>query len=164
MKNTKLAAQQSLGIALLRITLGIIILVTWKENLNKGLYTADGLTGFLNWLFDANGNASSLGFYKSFLDVAVLPVAGLFGKFQLVSELILGIALILGSYTRLFGLAALFFFINLLLSYFGGHEWIWVYVLLAVASLTVALGAGGRTLGVDQYLLQKNGDPKYPIR
>jgi hypothetical protein len=32
------------GVALLRVTLGIIILVTWWENFQKGLYTAQGIT------------------------------------------------------------------------------------------------------------------------
>ena len=35
-------------IALLRITLGIIILATWYDNLSKGIYLADGIRG----LFD----------------------------------------------------------------------------------------------------------------
>jgi len=80
------------GAVLLRITLGVIILVTWFDNLDKGLYTADGLTGFLEWLFDAdNGNGSSLTAYKSLLDAVVIPIAGVYGAFQLVFELLIGI-------------------------------------------------------------------------
>ena len=80
--------QTRTAVALLRITLGIIILATWFGNVRSGLYTAEGLTGFFNWLFDAqNGNGSSLTFYKAFLDTAVVPVAGLFGGFQLVGQL-----------------------------------------------------------------------------
>ncbi|MCP4415308.1 MAG: hypothetical protein GY805_01715 [Chloroflexi bacterium] len=163
MENSNLAQQRSAAVALLRITLGIIILTTWYGNLKNGLYTADGLTGFLNWLFEPNGNGSSLAFYKAFLDTAVIPVAGLFGTFQLVTELLLGFALIVGAYSRLSGIVAMFFFTNLFLSYFGGHEWIWVYVLLFMSALTVTLSAAGRTWGVDQRLLQKYGEPKYPI-
>ena len=163
MKNNNLTQQRSTAVALLRITLGIIILATWYGNLKDGLYTADGLTGFLNWLFDPNGNGSSLTFYKSFLDTAVIPVAGLFGTFQLVTEFLLGVALIAGAYSRLAGIVAMFFFTNLFLSYFGGNEWIWVYVLLFMSGLAVALSAAGRTWGVDQWLLQKHGEPKLPI-
>jgi uncharacterized membrane protein YphA (DoxX/SURF4 family) len=163
MENDKLTQQQSTAVALLRITLGIIILATWYGNIKKDLYTADGLTGFLNWLFDPNGNSSSLTFYKAFLDTAVLPVAGLFGTFQLVTELLLGIALVVGVYSRLAGIVAMFFFTNLFLSYFGGNEWIWLYVLLFMTALTVTLAAPGRKWGVDQWLLQKYGEPKFPI-
>ena len=156
--------QTKIGLAILRITLGVIILATWYENVQSGLYTADGLTGFFNWLFDAeNGNGSSLLFFKSFLDTAVVPIAGIFGPFQLVAELVMGVALLLGGYTRLFGLAAMFFFFNLFLSYFGGNEWIWVYVLLIASATAVTLGRAGRTWGIDKILIQKHGEPKFPL-
>ncbi len=156
--------QMKTGLALLRITLGIIILATWYENLISGLYTADGLTGFFNWLFDAeNGNGSSLLFYKSLLDTTVVPVAGLFAIFQLIAELVMGVALLVGGFTRLFGLAAIFFFFNLFLSYFGGHEWIWVYVLLIMSATAVTLGRAGRKWGIDQQLIRQRGEPRFPI-
>jgi uncharacterized membrane protein YphA (DoxX/SURF4 family) len=164
MKQTPSANAEKLGLSLLRITLGVIILVTWYDNLQKGLYTADGLRGFLNWLFDAqNGNASSLTFYKSILDATIIPAAGLFAIFQLVTELFLGLGLLTGTLTRFFGLAAMAFFFNLFLSYFGGHEWIWTYVLLFMASLAVTLGYAGRYLGVDQKLVELRGEPPYPM-
>ena len=156
--------QQQTAVSLLRITLGVIILATWYGNLVDGLYTADGLTGFFNWLFDAeNGNGSSLGWYKAFLDVAVIPVAGPFAVFQLVGELLLGLALLFGAFTRLFSIAAMFFFANLFFSYFGGHEWIWTYVLLFMSSLTVFMTAAGRRFGVDQWLAQTQADSRLAI-
>ena len=163
MNDEKITKQRLTAVSLLRITLGIIILATWYENMKSGLYTADGLTGFFNWLFDSNGNGSSLLFYKSFLDTAVVPVAGLFGGFQLVAELLLGIALTIGLFSRLFGVIAMFFFTNLFLSYFGGHEWIWVYVLLFMSAFTVALSAAGRQWGVDQWLMSKYEGSKISI-
>jgi len=164
MTQEKETKQMRTAVALLRITLGAIILATWYANLQKGLYTAEGLTGFFNWLFDPqNGNASSLTFYKSFLDATVVPAAGVFSTFQMVFELVMGSALLLGVFTRLFGLAAMVFFFNLILSYFGGNDWIWVYVLLFMSALTVALSLAGRHWGVDQWLLQKRGEPPVPI-
>ncbi len=156
--------QMRTAVALLRITLGIIILATWYGNVRDGLYTAEGLTGFFNWLFDAdNGNGSSLTFYKAFLDTAVVPVAGLFGSFQLVAEFLMGLALLLGAFTRFFSLAAMLFFFNLFLSYFGGHEWIWVYVLLFMTALTLFLSYAGRHWGVDVRLLERRGNPPFNI-
>ncbi len=163
MDDQKLAGQQATAVSLLRITLGIVILATWYGNLNKGLYTADGLTGFLNWLFSTDGNGSSLLFYKAFLDTAVIPVAGPFSAFQLVTELVLGIALTIGLFTRLAGVVAMFFFTNLFFSYFGGDEWIWLYVLLFMSALTITLAAAGRKWGVDQWLIGKYGQPKFPL-
>lgn len=148
---------RSIGLALLRVTLGVIVLVAWFDNLDKDLYTADGLTGFINYLFSEEGNNSSLGFYQSILDGVVVPAAGLVSKFQLVTELGIGIGLILGVFTRFFSLAAVIFFITVFLGYFGGNEWIWTYVLLIAASLTVFLGWAGRSFGVDQLLAKARG-------
>ena len=163
MSSTSETKQGQIGLTLLRVTLGIIILVTWFDNLNKGLYTADGLNGFFNYLFSPEGNASSLLGFKAFLDIAVVPVAGLFAKVQLVAELLMALSLIFGAFTRLFGYITAFFFINIFLSYFGGHEWIWTYVLLISASFAVALGGAGRFWGVDQWLLKTRGEPPYPV-
>ena len=150
----------SIAVALLRITLGVIFLVTWADNLEKDLYTADGLEAFLDGLFDEeSGNGSSFAGYKSFLDAVVIPLAGPYGVLQAVAEFTIGVALIAGVLTRLFSLMAVFFFFNLILSYFGGEEWIWTYVLLFMSAVTVFLGYGGRKLGVDQLLVKARGEP-----
>lgn len=152
------------AVALLRITLGVILLVTWYDNLRGGLYTAEGLTGFFNWLFDSeNGNGSSLLFFKAYLDTFVVPMAGTFSMFQMIAELLMGLALLFGFFTRLFGLAAMFFFGNLFFSYFGGHEWIWTYVLLFMSALTITIGAAGRRWGLDSYLLNRWDEPRVPL-
>ena len=164
MNDTEDTRQLRLAVTLLRIALGVIILAAWYGNLQKGLYTADGLTGFFDWLFDAeNGNASSLTFYKSILDTTVVPFAGPYGTFQAITEFIMGVALLAGVFTRLFGIIAMFFFTNLFLSYFGGHEWIWVYVLLFMTALTITLGAAGRKWGVDRWLLKKYPHSSFSI-
>ena len=149
----------SVPVALLRITLGVIFLVTWADNLEKDLYTAAGLESFLNGLFDENGNDSSFTGYKTFIDAVIIPIAGPYGAFQAVVEFILGVGLVLGICTRLLSLAAAAFFLNLFLSYVGGEEWIWTYVLLFMSAVTVFLGYGGRRLGVDAYLVRTRGEP-----
>lgn len=148
----------SVPVALLRITLGLIVLVTWFDNLDKDLYTADGFEGFINFLFDENGNGSSLGFYESFVDAVVIPIAGPYGVFQAVVELGIALALLFGIGTRLASLLTALFFGNLFLAYFGGEEWIWTYVLLFMSAVTVFLGYGGRKLGVDEYLVRTKGE------
>lgn len=152
-------------IALLRITLGVIILVTWWENLRKGLYTGDGLTGLFNWLFDAeNGNGSRLTVYKQLLDATILRVPAQFAAFQMIAELLMGIGLLIGGATTLAGAGATLFFANLFLAYFGGREWIWIYVLLAMVALVVTLSRSGRcNLGLDQYVVKRHGEPPLPL-
>lgn len=148
----------SIGLALLRITLGVILLVTWFDNLDKDLYTADGMKGFFDYLFGPDGNQSSLGFYDAFLDNVIRPVAGPYAVLQLVIELIIGVALVLGVATRAASLVATVFFANLFLAYYGGNEWIWTYVLLFMSALAVFLGWGGRRLGVDEWLARRRGE------
>lgn len=152
-------------VALLRITLGIILLATWWDNLGKGLYSAEGLTDFFSWLFDAeSGNGSRLHGYKQLLDGTILRLPALFAGFQLVAELLLGLLLLFGLFTPLAGAAAAFFFANLFLAYFGGHEWIWTYVLLIITALVAALSRSGRTrLGLDRLILARKGEPPYPF-
>jgi len=152
----------SLPVAILRVTLGVIILVTWFGNVKDDKYTADGMRGLLDWLSkpaEEGGNGGSLGWFHSLLDSVVAPNAGLFGGMQLVVELLFGIGLLLGLFTRVSSLLAIGFFATLLLSYFGGHEWIWTYVLLIASTLTVFLGYGGRKFGIDQVLSKKMRSP-----
>ena len=140
------------GIALLRITLGVIIVRTWFQNLSDDLYTSDGFEGFISWLFSAEGNNSSLGFYESILDAVLVPLSGVYVIVQLIVELLIGIGLVIGGFTRLCSLIAAILFFNLFLAYFGGNEWIWTYVLLFMASIAVHLGNAGAKWGIDPKL------------
>lgn len=151
-------SEGSVPVAILRITLGVIVLATWYDNLTGDLYTASGLEGFFDWLYSPDGNDSSLGFYRSFLDSVIRPIAGPYAVFQLVFELLIGVGLLVGVFTRFFSLSAIVFFFSIFLAYFGGEEWIWTYVLLIAASVTVFLGYGGRQLGFDRYLRNSLGD------
>jgi len=65
--------------------------------------------------------------------------------------------------TRLFSLLAAVFFFNLSLSYFGGNEWIWTYVLLLATAIAVFVGYGGRRLGVDRFLARTRGDSPFGL-
>ena len=47
------------------------------------------------------------------------------------------------------------------LAYLGGNEWIWIYVLLSSAAFTAAFTRSGRGFGIDQWLLNKRGEPPF---
>lgn len=163
-QDAKAVSRMGTALAVLRISVGVIILVTWYDNLRGGLYTADGLVGFFNWLFDAeNGNGSSLLFVKTYLDTFIVPIAGPFAAFQMIAEFAMGLALLLGLFTRLFSLAAILFFGNIFLSYFGGSEWIWTYVMLIMSVLALLIGAAGRKWGIDRRLVAIWGEPQVPL-
>ena len=143
--------------AILRITLGVILIVTWFKNLQDGIYTADGIVGLFNYLFNDNGGGPA--FYRALINGTILQVPGLFAVFQLVGELLLGLGLLVGLFTPLAALGAALFFFNLFLAYLGGNDWIWTYVLLTVSALVVALAQSGRAWGLDSLLLQRLGEP-----
>jgi uncharacterized membrane protein YphA (DoxX/SURF4 family) len=146
-------------IAVLRITVGVILLVTWYDNFTKGVYTADGITGLFDWIFNQTDGGSTA--YRAIVNNTILPNAGAFSAFQLVAELLLGLGLTFGGLTTIAGWGATFFFFNLFLAYQGGSEWIWTYVLLVAAAFVVATTQSGRQFGLDQILANKYGEPKY---
>lgn len=145
------------AVAILRITLGVILLVTWYKNLQDGIYTADGIVGLFNYLFNDNGGGPA--FYRALINGTILQVPGLFAVFQLVGELLLGLGLLVGILTPLAAVGAALFFFNLFLAYLGGQEWIWTYVLLTVSALVTALTQSGRAWGLDSLLLKRLGEP-----
>ena len=142
-------------IALLRIMVGLVFLSTWVFNLADGFYTADGLQRFFTEIFPQSENP--LTWYAAFIDNVILPVRGVFAPFQLVTEFLLGLALLVGFLTPVSSLAGIFFLLNTMLATFG-HDWLWAYLMpisiLAVTFLTRA----GRALGMDAYLLKRFGD------
>lgn len=153
------AATMHKVLAVLRITLGVILLVTWYDNLQKGLYTADGISGLFDYIFNDNGSGPA--FYRAMIEGTILQAPGLFASFQMVAELLMGLGLLFGFLTPLAGLGALLFFLNLTLAYLGGNEWIWTYALLSSAAFTVAFTRAGRGFGIDQWLLAKRGEPPF---
>ena len=86
-------------IALLRIMVGLMFLLTWLPNFLDGLYTPDGLLIFFTEEFPQTEN--SLVFYANFIDSVILPIRNVFAPFQLVAEFLLGLAILLEFLHRL---------------------------------------------------------------
>lgn len=154
--------QTRIGLAILRVVLGVIILATWWSNLtdDPNFYSADGLRGFFDWVAkpaEDGGNGASLGFVHSIIDNTVLQAPGVFGVAQTIMEGLIGLGLVVGGFTRLFSLLATLFFGGLFLTYFGGEEWIGTYIILSAASFSVFLGYAGRTLGLDRKIASSRG-------
>ena len=56
-------------IAPLRMTLGLILLVTWYENFTKGTYTADGIVGLFNYIFNDTGGGPE--WYRALIEATI---------------------------------------------------------------------------------------------
>lgn len=142
-------------IAVLRILVGLMFLTTWASNLSRGVYTPDGLQTFFSQEYPQADNP--LGFYASFIDNVILPARYAFAPFQLIAEGLLGIALLVGSFTPLFSLAGIFFLMNTFLASFG-QDWPWAYLLPIGILLATFFTQAGRVFGVDKILLKRFGD------
>ena len=141
--------------------LGLITAVTWWGNVDKDFYDGENLAGFFSWLFTPvadGGNGSSLTFVKSLLDATVLQAPEVAGWVLTVVELFIAVGLLFGVFTRAAAVLAAGFFGSLFLSYFGGEEWIVVYVLLTMAAVVAFFGWGGRRFGLDQFVVAKHGE------
>lgn len=147
------------ALAILRITLGLLILATWFENLQKGVYTAGGIVGLFDYIFEQSGGGPAL--YRQVVGATILQVPGLFASVQLVLELLMALGLLFGGLTPLAAGLATLFFANLFVANLGGSEWIWTYVLMTVSGLTVTLSKAGRTWGIDAWLLKTRGEPRF---
>lgn len=162
MSETKDVRKLRKAVALLRITLGVILLVTWWENFQKGTYSAEGIQGLFSYIFNENGGGTFLG-YRTIVENTILQAPGAFAAFQMIAEFLMGLGLLVGGLTRLASLGATFFFLNLLLAYLGGNEWIWTYILLTISALVVFLTYAGREFGIDRRFLKTWGEPRFPL-
>ena len=155
-QNLEKQPQTSLAwISLLRIMVGLMFLTTWFSNFGKGFYTSDGLLHFFTQIFPQSENPISL--YALFINSVILPIREYFAPFQLVMEFVLGLALLVGGFSRLFSLAGIFFLINTFLATFG-HDWPWAYLMPIGILGIVFLSNAGRAWGIDGWLYKKFGD------
>ena len=145
-------------LAMLRSLVGLVILTTWFSNMGKGFYTPDGLLHFFTEVYPQSENP--LTWYAAFINQGILPVRGLFASFQLVAEFLLGLALFLGGFTRLFSMAGIFFLTNTMLATFG-QDWLWSYLMPIGILVVVFLSGAGRAWGIDGLLARRFGERGY---
>ncbi len=147
-------------ISLLRILLGVLFLTTWASNLSKGFYTPDGLLNFFTNVFPQADNP--LNWYAAFIDSAILPISGFFAPFQLGAEFSIGLFLLLGILTPLASAGGFFFILNTFLATFG-QDWPWSYGMLLAILAVVLVTRAGRSLGLDNLLFRRRGEPRIPF-
>lgn len=147
-------------VALLRIMLGVLFLTTWASNFFKGFYTPDGLLEFFTQIFPQSDNP--LGFYAAFIDGVILPIREVFAPFQLVTEFLLGLFLLIGFLTPWTSVAGAFFIINTFLATFG-HDWPWSYGMILAILFVLFFTRAGRSLGMDARLVTWRGKPPLPF-
>ena len=138
------------GLALVRLTIGAMFVWVFFENLGKGLYKPAGYAGLIN---DYIENGSSPAVWKSVMAFAASH-ASMAAPLQGVTEISLGVLLVLGLFTRPVALVASAFLSSLWISEWG-TAWIWELLVPVLASLALVVGGAGRTWGVDSFLARK---------
>jgi uncharacterized membrane protein YphA (DoxX/SURF4 family) len=141
-------------IAGLRILVGLVFLTSWASNLFQGFYTPDGLQTFFTKIYPQAENP--LAFYAAFINSVILPIRSVFAPFQMVTEGLMAVGLLVGAFTPFFSLAGIFFLLNTFLATLG-HDWPWSYILPMGILVVTFFTQAGRALGVDAFFLKRYG-------
>ena len=138
------------GLAIVRLTIGAMFVGVFFENLGKGLYTPSGYAGLINYYIQ-HDHAPAI--WKAIMASAASHAA-MAAPLQGVTEISLGVLLILGLLTRPAGLVACGLLASLWVSEWG-TSWIWELLVPTLAALGIAVGGAGRTWGVDAFLARR---------
>ena len=146
-------------VALLRIMLGLLFLTQWYDNLVNGLYTEEGLNGLFEYFFSTS--EMPLEWYMDFIHNLIMPISPIFATFQMVVELLIGLAFLFGLFTPLVSLGAAFFILNTFLLSWGA-DWPWSYLTILSILGVLFFTKAGRVLGIDAWSYKRFGD-KSPL-
>jgi len=120
------------------------------ENLGKGLYTPAGYAGLINYYIKASHSPAA---WKAVMSLAASHAA-VAAPMQALTEISLGILLVVGLLTRPVAFVAFLYLTSLWVSEWG-TAWIWELLVPVLASLGLALGRAGRAWGVDAWLSER---------
>ena len=140
-------AGASSGLALVRVTIGVMFVWVFFENLGKGLYAAGGYSGLIRHYIEA-GHSPAI--WKAVMAIAANH-ARMAAPMQGFTEISIGILLVIGLLTRPAAVVAFLFLGSLWISEWG-TSWIWELLVPVLASLGLAIGRAGRAWGVDALL------------
>ena len=138
------------GLALVRLTIGAMLVSVFFENLGKGAYTPAGYAGVINYYIKSGHSPAA---WKSVMEL-VASHAAIAGPMQAMTEILLGILLVIGLLTRPVAFVAFLYLGSLWMSEWG-TAWIWELLVPVVASLGLAVGRAGRAWGIDALLARR---------
>jgi uncharacterized membrane protein YphA (DoxX/SURF4 family) len=120
------------------------------ENLGKDLYTPSNYADLIKNYIES-GSAPAV--WKHVMAL-MAGHASMAAPLQGLTEISLGVLLVLGLFTRPVALVAFAFLASLWISEWG-TAWIWELLVPVLASLSLAIGSAGRTWGVDSFLARR---------
>lgn len=114
--------------------------------------TAPLTTGLAYWMSQI-GKYAAIPLQADVFSKIVLPHFYVFAPIVYAAEVLTAVSLMLGLFTRLFGLFGALQILNLWLGLYNApSEWPWTYFFLLVVQLMFAVHCYGRALGVDALL------------
>src|SRR6202008_4742346 len=138
------------GLVIVRRAIGAMFVWVFFENLGKGLYTPAGYAGLISYYIKASHCPAA---WRAVMGLAASHAA-IAAPLQGMTEITLGILLVIGLLTRPAAFVAFLFLGSLWISEYG-TSWIWELLVPVVASLGLAIGRAGRRWGVDAWLSQR---------
>ena len=138
------------GLAVVRVTIGAMFLWVFFENLGKGTYSVAGYSGVINYYIKSSHSPA---IWKAVMSLMVSNAA-IAAPIQAMTEVSLGVLLLIGLFTRPVAVVAFLFLGSLWISELG-TSWIWELLVSVLACLGLALGGGGRKWGIDAWLAQR---------
>src|SRR5438445_12132136 len=108
------------GLAIVRLTIGAMFVWVFFENLGKGLYTPAGYVGLIRHYIEASHSPAA---WKAVMGLAANHAA-IAAPMQGMTEISLGILLVIGLLTRPAAFVAFLFLGSLWISEWG-TAWIW---------------------------------------
>ena len=138
------------GLAFVRVTIGAMFVWVFFENLGKGLYTPAGYAGLIHYYIE-KGHSPAV--WKDVMGLAANHAA-IAAPMQALTEISLGILVVIGLFTRPAAFVAFLYLGSLWISEWG-TAWIWELLVPVLASLGLAIGRAGRRWGVDAWLSER---------
>ena len=142
--------QAANGLAIVRVTIGAMFVWVFFENMGKGLYTPAGYAGLIKYYIEHGHSPAA---WKAVMALAASHAA-MAAPLQAMTEISLGILLIIGLLTRPAAFVAFLYLGSLWISEWG-TSWIWELLVPVLASLGLAVGRAGRRWGVDALLARR---------
>jgi uncharacterized membrane protein YphA (DoxX/SURF4 family) len=127
-------AQAAYGLAVVRVTIGAMFVSVFFENLGKGLYRPAGYAGLISYYIQHDHAPA---FWKSVMGMAANHAA-IAAPMQGLTEISLGILLVIGLVTRPAATVAFLFLGSLWISEWG-TSWIWELLVPVLACLGLAI-------------------------
>lgn len=142
--------QTACGLAIVRVTIGAMLVSVFFENLGKGLYRPAGYAGLIHFYIEKGHSPAA---WKAIMGL-VASHAAMAAPGQALTEISLGVLLVIGLLTRPVAFIAFLYLASLWMSEWG-TAWIWELLVPVMASLGVAIGSAGRKWGIDAWLAQR---------